>query len=46
MDRPVGAAEGMMPTRARLLKVVVGASIVALAYYLITRIALSIILRH
>jgi hypothetical protein len=35
-----------MPSRARLIKMVVGVGIIGLAYYVVTRIALSIILRH
>jgi hypothetical protein len=35
-----------MPTRTKLVKIVVGVAIVALAYYVITSMALSVILRH
>jgi len=35
-----------MPSRVKLVKIVVGISIIALAYFVITRIALSILLRH
>jgi hypothetical protein len=34
----------MMPVRTRLVKVVIGVVIIALAYYWITRIALPVIL--
>jgi len=36
----------MMPVRTRLVKVMVGVLILALAYYWITRIALPVILHH
>jgi hypothetical protein len=32
-----------MPSRAKLVKVVVGIAIIGVAYYVITRIALSVI---
>jgi hypothetical protein len=38
------APEGMMPIRRKLVKIVVGIVIVATAYYVITSIALSVIL--
>ena len=36
----------MITTQKRLVKIVVGVGIIGLAYYIITRIALSILLRH
>lgn len=35
-----------MPSRIRLMKIVVGLAIIGLAYSVITRIALLILLRH
>lgn len=35
-----------MPARTRLVRVVVGVVIIGLTYYVITRMALSVIFRH
>ena len=43
---PVEDGKGVMPFRVRLLKVVVGVLILALAYYVISRIELDVILHH
>jgi len=33
-----------MPSRARLVKIVIGGLVIVLAYYVITRVALSVLL--
>jgi predicted transcriptional regulator len=43
---PLMPPEGMMRTRRKLAKIVVGIMIIASACYVITRIALSILLSH
>jgi len=46
VGRVVRVAGEMMPSRAKLVKVVVGSLVILLAYYVITRIALSVLLHQ
>lgn len=43
MGRPTHAPGGMLPTHSKFVKIVVGIVIIAAAYYVITRIALSVL---
>ena len=46
VGRVVRVAGELMPSRAKLVKVVVGSLVILLAYYVITRIALSVLLHQ